>query len=120
MLMRIFHFHKNGLSLVELLILAGVIGILAALAVPSAANLIAIGRLNSANSEIDSIQEAISEYMAENDESWPGSVADLIPYLEETLGGEYEFDATTGLIKSATGWKGFNFDVATQKWVKAD
>jgi len=38
--------------------------------------------------------------MAENDESWPASVADLTPYLQETLRGEYEFDATTGLIKS--------------------
>ncbi len=120
MVARVLHSPKSGLSLVELLILAGVIGIFAAIAVPTTAGLIAAGRLDAANSEIDSIQEAMSEYMAENDESRPQSTADLTPYLQETLRGEYEFDATTGLIKSATGWKGFNFDVATQKWVKAD
>jgi len=82
--------------------------------------MIASGRLNAANGEIDSLQEATAEYMTANDESWPDSEADLTPYLHETLEGEYEFDAATGLIKSATGWKGFNFDITTQKWMKAD
>ncbi|MBM4463818.1 MAG: prepilin-type N-terminal cleavage/methylation domain-containing protein [Chloroflexi bacterium] len=116
-----FHRGQRGVTLIELLIVVVILGIIAGIVIPSVGAFKTSGTLSAANSEVANVKTAATAYLAENDE-WPATSADVIPYLDKGPKGEYTFNTTTGNISDAApgGWgDSIAWDAANQKWIKA-
>jgi prepilin-type N-terminal cleavage/methylation domain-containing protein len=110
---------ERGFTLLELLIIVGILGILAAVIIPNVATFFGSGHLAAANEELRTINTAAIGYRGEHNLEWPDNSNQLATYISKVPTGFYTFDAGTGLISDASGWAGLNFNKDDQKWEKA-
>jgi len=87
---------RNGLTLIELVVVVMILGILVAIAAPKMVNVVSNATDNGARQTLSVVRDAIDRYAAENGGSFPGS-ATLSTDLENFLRG--------GLPKSPVGTK---------------
>ena len=67
---------SSGFTLIELMIVAAILGALAALAIPNLQRAVERARITAAIGDISAIQQAAQEYALENNE-YPASLADI-------------------------------------------
>lgn len=118
------HQRESGFTLIELLIVIAILGILAAVIIPSVSGFITSGKVAAANSEVLSIRTAIRAYQAEHNSTYPGAdgtaatfAADVLPYLSAPPKGTYTCDSSgvlTGVDNSYAA--GIIWDATTQQW----
>lgn len=77
---------KRGFTLIELMIVVAIIGILAAIAIPQFANLIAKSQEGSTKGNLGTIRSALSIYYGDTEGWYPGDSTALTPL---TLGQKY-------------------------------
>lgn len=110
---------NKGFTLLELLIIIGILGILAAVIIPNVSTFFSTGHLAAANEELQTIHTAAMGYRGEHNLEWPVNSNQLDQYISKKITGYYEFNTTTGMISDASGWADLTFNKGDQKWEKA-
>ena len=124
-LRRAFVYSEKGFSLLELLIVAVLLGILIAVAAPTLVKL-QTTTLSAANTEAINVKVA-ALFCLEHTSTFPVTsdelYTDTVKYLSSKPDAAYIFNPATGLITQATPsddgiTKDFVWDTAKQSWVK--
>jgi len=95
--------NQKGFTLMELMIVIVIIGVLAAIGVPSYKNYVNKAKEGTCQANRRSLQTAVGLYYAENT-SYPGSVDALSAYIDNAAdlkcpsSGTYSIDSVTGEI----------------------
>jgi prepilin-type N-terminal cleavage/methylation domain-containing protein len=110
---------RRGFTLLELLIIIGILGILAAIIVPNASTFFGTGHLAAANDELQTIRTAAIGFKGDHNLDWPENSNLLDDYIDKQIKGFYVFNTSTGMINEASGWADLTFDLTDQKWEKA-
>ncbi len=116
---------QTGFTLLELLIIIAIMGILAGVIVPNAANMLNTSSLNAANTELANIEMASLAYFAERG-YWPPDSDSLDTLITGRPKAKYSFDSATGLViaVSSVRWSGISFSPPPEpyarngEWVK--
>ena len=118
--MKKIHRGKGGFTLVELLVACAILAILAAIAVPSVAGLIASGHEDGAAAELSDVQTAMDAMMAsgglesvtvvttatDDMTSFPSATNPLSDYLRQsTTKGTYTCSSNGALTQVTTGYE---------------
>jgi prepilin-type N-terminal cleavage/methylation domain-containing protein len=109
----------KGFTLLELLIIMGILAILAAVLIPNVATFFGTGHLAAANDELRTIRTAAIGFRGDHNLDWPENSNLLDDYIDKQTKGFYVFNTSTGMISEASGWADLNFNITDQKWEKA-
>ena len=83
---------EKGFTLVELLIVGAILGVLAAVIIPSLANMLGVADVSAANTEADIVRTAVLAYRVDHTNAWPdgtftGAGGVLDPYFDKDIIG---------------------------------
>jgi prepilin-type N-terminal cleavage/methylation domain-containing protein len=95
---------EKGFTIMELLIVIAIMGIIAAVVIPSVSAFRTSGQLVAANGELENVKTAALVYHANNN-AWPSSSSQLTAFLAGNLTGTYGFDTNCGWVINGTGWQ---------------
>ncbi len=122
--------HRNGFTLIELMVVLVVIGVLTAVAIPTLASNIDRARMAAAVSQMKSFADGIHSFAILNG-AYPGDNHEAVPagtdgyingtaFLEPTpLGGRYNFDYFSGGDYVGISISSFNFPQETRERLDA-
>jgi prepilin-type N-terminal cleavage/methylation domain-containing protein len=100
-LLHTLHTKEHGFTMVELLIVIGILGVLAGVLVPRLNQFMSTSQVAAANQEVASVESAVKCYWADHNGQWPPNDCntDLLPdYInQESVHYNYEFNAD-GLV----------------------
>jgi general secretion pathway protein G len=97
---------QNGFTLIEILVIVGIMGLLASVIVPNMSGFLGTGSLSAARTELANIKTAALAYRAQYD-AWPNTSADLATLIDGEPKATYFFDSSTGSVDNASGsWSG--------------
>jgi type II secretory pathway pseudopilin PulG len=113
-----FGFRQKGFTLLELLIIVGMLWILAAVIIPNASTFFGSGHLAAANEELRTVRTVATGFRGDHNLDWPDNSNQLDQYISKAPTEFYVFNASTGMISDASGWSDLVFDVADQRWEK--
>jgi prepilin-type N-terminal cleavage/methylation domain-containing protein len=101
---------QRGFTLIEILIVAAILGLLAGVAIPNVAAMRARGAANAANTELANVHTAAIAYLAEH-LGWPSDSTELGEYLQGQPKATYVFDGGTGFVVSVSDvtWSGIRW-----------
>jgi type IV pilus assembly protein PilA len=100
---------EDGFTLIEILVVVLIIGILAAIAIPSFLG--QTGRANdaAAKTQIGTLQTAMKEFATDNDGSYSGATLAKLEAIEPTLN-----DETTAVAKEVAGATATGFEIESE------
>ena len=99
--MKMMHRGEKGLTLIELLIVIAILGIIAAVIIPTIAGFMVSGRIAAANDELANVRTAALGYYAGiGQNQWPATSGNLSDtgYLSGTLKAAYTFDVNGWIV----------------------
>jgi type IV pilus assembly protein PilA len=100
---------QDGFTLMELLTVLLIIGVLAAIAIPSFIGQTARANDAAAKTQIGTLQTAMKEFAADNDGSYKGATLAKLEAVEPTLK-----DETTAVAKEVAGATATNFEIESE------
>jgi prepilin-type N-terminal cleavage/methylation domain-containing protein len=119
---------QKGFTLLEVLVVMGILGVLAGVIVPNVSGFIKTGNLSAANAEVQNVMTATRGYMAEHSPNWPVDSDQLGTYLSELPNTKYTFNTETGFVtgvggvegntNDAAAWPELTFHFDDQQWEK--
>jgi len=116
---------QAGFTLLELLIVVGILGILSGIAIPNVASFMSVSTVSAANTELEHVKTAATAYYADN-LVWPSDSSQLTNLIGVPK-ATYLFDSSTGFIVGASNvsWSGITWSAppgppynAPGKWAK--
>lgn len=129
---KVFHNRENGFTLIELLIVCVILGVLAAAIVPNLAKFIGSGTVGAANTELATVKNGVTGYIADHNGNLPCAVqptvgnsqplatASIVEYLGNApIKGGYLVDANGNIIGDPGNvYPGLTWDASTGNWQK--
>jgi type IV pilus assembly protein PilA len=100
---------QDGFTVIEMLVVVLIIGILAAIAIPSFLGQTARANDAAAKTQVGTLQTAMREFAMENSGSYKGATLAKLEALEPTLR-----DETTAVAKEVAGATTTNFEVESE------
>ncbi|MGA9048313.1 MAG: prepilin-type N-terminal cleavage/methylation domain-containing protein [Dehalococcoidia bacterium] len=89
---------EKGFTLIELLVVISILGVLAVVVILNITKYIGAGLNETAATELQNVQTAVSAYMFDNSGAIPTNQAALSPYFLGTAHGTYDINQTTGKV----------------------
>jgi type IV pilus assembly protein PilA len=100
---------QDGFTLIEILVVVLIIGILAAVALPSFLGQTARANDAAAKTQVGTLQTAMKEFAMDNDGSYKGATLAKLEAVEPTLK-----DETTAVAKEVSGASATNFEIESE------
>jgi type IV pilus assembly protein PilA len=100
---------QDGFTLIEILVVVLIIGILAAIAIPSFLGQTARASDAAAKTQIGTLQTAMKEFATDNSGSYKGATLAKLQAIEPTLK-----DETTAVAKEVAGATATNFEIESE------
>jgi type IV pilus assembly protein PilA len=126
-----FKYGQKGFTLIELIVVIGILGVLAGVAIPNVTKSIGKGKVEAANTDFASVQTAIAAYQADGhpisgDMDETEVSAAVTPYAQNPVSYDYTLDYNAGQITitgvdgdpSKAFSAGIQWDDAHRKWMK--
>ncbi|MHB8084762.1 MAG: type II secretion system protein [Dehalococcoidia bacterium] len=85
---------EKGFTLIELLVVISILGVLAVVVILNITRYIGAGLNETAATELNNVQTAVSAYMFDNSGAAPANTNALSPYFLGTPHGTYTIDST--------------------------
>jgi prepilin-type N-terminal cleavage/methylation domain-containing protein len=89
---------KQGFTLIEILIVTGILGVLTGVVTPNVASFINTSKQNAANMELENVKTASIGYYADHQCEWPTDSTQLLAFLSGPPHATYLFDTATGYV----------------------
>jgi type IV pilus assembly protein PilA len=104
-----FRYGKKGFTLIEILVVVGILAVLAAVVIPLVSKFVNSGNLAAANTELSVAQTAQAAYMSEN-ANVAGVQADIEAYANKPFHGTYVFNDDGSILAGSCTYDDFTID----------